>query len=179
MEFTCLDEIYTLISNTCYNNITNYNKDDIEIVRKLRFPNLNLNLNLNKSSHCVTENRIHGSKFRNNIISRFNNKCALTNINSTLCEAAHILPYNKCGYLEKYCENNGILLSANMHKAFDKNFFTIDENTCKVKILFNNISNANININNIELESINNMYIKQLDNEQSKYFLQQRNNKIE
>lgn len=174
MEFTCLDEIYTLISNSNYNGLINYNNDDIEIVRKLRFPNLNLN----KSSHCVKENRINGSKFRNNIISRFNNECALTNINSTLCDAAHILPYNKCDDLEKDCENNGILLSANMHKAFDKNFFTIDEHTCKVKILFNNISDVNIDITDIELERVNNIYIKQLDNEQSKYFLHQRN-KIE
>lgn len=168
MDFKHLDKIYNLLLLSKYNELNIYNKDDIEIVLRLRFPNLNL------PTYCVKEVRLNASTFRKNILLIFDNRCALTNIISDVCEAAHILPYNQCVELEKYNKHNGILLSANMHKAFDKHYFTIDETTCKVKILFNNISD-NIDLIDINLENINNMYIKQLDNKESKDFLQKRN----
>ena len=173
MDLIHLDEIYNLILLSKYDELNIYNHKDIEIVISLRFPNLNLNLNLPKK--ILKDVRVNGDTFRKNILLIFNNRCALTNISCELCEAAHILQYNKCDELEKYCKHNGILLSANMHKAFDKHYFTIDETTCKVKILLNNISYSNIELVDINLESINNMYIKQLDNKESKAFLQKRN----
>ena len=90
-----------------------------------------------------------------------------------------------------------------MHKAFDRNLFTIDENTCKVKILEENILkiNKNNNKNNIDNKNINNKdninnknikinleeygldkikdkYIFTLDNEESKKYLKKRNELI-
>lgn len=97
----------------------------------------------------------------------------MTNINHNLCDAAHILPYSNCDYNEKYDTHNGILLSKNMHAAFDKNYFTIDENTCRVVILYDNINN--IITKDLELDEINNKYISELNNTQSKYFLNKRN----
>ena len=86
--------------------------------------------------------------FRDKLIKKYQ-KCPLDNINYTLCDAEHILPHSECdNKLDAYNVNNGILLSSTMHKAFDRNLFTIDENTCKVKILEENI--LKINKNNID-----------------------------
>lgn len=175
MEFIHLDDIYKIILSSKYDELNIYNNEDIEIVRKLRFPTLNLK----QPTKYLKDIRVNGHTFRKNVIINFNNKCALTNIRSELCEAAHILPYKYCNELDKYCKYNGLLLSANMHKAFDKNYFTIDETTCKVKILFNNILKDNINLVDIDLHTINNMYIKQLDTCEYKHFLKQRNLKID
>ena len=175
MDFTHLDDIYKLILSSKYDQLTKYNNEDIEIVCKLRFPALKLP----KTRKYLKDVRTNGHTFRKNVITSFNNKCALTNITSELCEAAHILPYKYCNKYDKYSKYNGLLLSANMHKAFDKNYFTIDENTCKVKILFNNILSDNINLIDNELHNINNMYIKQLDRDEYKYFLKERNLKID
>ena len=71
-----------------------------------------------------------------------------------------------------------------MHKAFDRNLFTIDENTCKVKILEENIlkidNNIDIKINLEEygLDKIKDKYIFTLDNEESKKYLKKRNELI-
>ena len=90
--------------------------------------------------------------FRDKLIKKYQ-KCPLDNINYTLCDAAHILPHSECDTkLDAYNVNNGILLSSTMHKAFDRNLFTIDENTCKVKILEENI----LKIDNKDNKNINN-----------------------
>tara|TARA_B100000787_G_scaffold157429_1_gene134184 strand:- start:206 stop:514 length:309 start_codon:yes stop_codon:yes gene_type:complete len=97
---------------------------------------------------------------------------------STICEAAHILPYSDCIGEEKYDEHNGILLSPNLHKMFDKNYFTIDADTCKLKILHDNISSNNPDLKLLGLDHLDTMYIKQLDNPISKDFLRRRNKLI-
>ena len=164
MEYRKLDNIYKLILDSNYTKLDEYNKKDIDIVIKLRFNNITIPKYINK------EIRTGGSKFRETIINKYQT-CPLTGI-SSICEAAHIYPYSNCNELEKYNENNGILLSPNMHKAFDKNYFTIDENTCRI-IILNNTYN-----NNIGLENIKNKYISQLDNFESKLFLKKRNSLI-
>jgi len=177
MNFNKLDDIYQLIYQSKYDELHKYNKEDVEIVKLLKFPNLELELDL-VSKKCLKDVRINSNHFRKQIITKYN-KCALTDINSNLCEAAHIIPYNICTDYEKYNENNAILLSCNMHKAFDNNYFTIDETTCKIKILYDTIYNNNINtINELDLQQIKNKYIPQLDNNESKQFLQKRNYNI-
>ncbi len=42
-----------------------------------------------------------------------------------LLQAAHIKPYSKCDNdIDRYSENNGILLCCNHHKLYDRGFFT-------------------------------------------------------
>ena len=173
MDYRKLDDIYTIIFNSEYDKLHKYDNDDINIVLKLRFNGLEIDYN----KYANKEIRTHCYKFRNTIINRYIH-CPLTCINSHLCEAAHILPYNKCNEFEKYNEHNGILLCPNMHKAYDKHYFIIDDKTCRIKVLYDNISDST----NLGLESINNLYIKQLDNMESKLFLKKRNmliNKID
>lgn len=51
-----------------------------------------------------------------------------------LLQAAHIKPYSKCDNdIDKYCENNGILLCCNHHKLYDRGFFTFT-NDWKIEI---------------------------------------------
>ena len=127
----------------------------------------------------IKRNRQGQRKYRNKLIDKFN-ICPLTGVNYKLCEAAHILPYSECNNKkDKFSINNGILLSATMHKAFDRNYFTIDEKTCKVKILTDNLKNDNIESEKeIGLEYKEGIYITELDNPESKKYIKLRNNLI-
>ena len=111
--------------------------------------------------------------------------CPLDNLHPSLCEAAYILPH---GMLKKsknkFDINNGILLSCNMHKAFDRHLFTIDEDNCKVKILEDNVLKLQdnqkiLNLKEFGLDKIENKYISLLDNEKSKKFLKKRNKLVQ
>ena len=64
------------------------------------------------------------SDFRINIINR-DKKCIISGDNISMCEACHIIPYNKS---KSYDINNGILLTASLHKLFDKYYFSINNN---------------------------------------------------
>ena len=65
------------------------------------------------------------------------------------------------------------------HKAFDRNYFTIDDKTCKVKLLLEKIKNDDIgNPKELDLEDKEGIYIQELDNPESKRFIKERNNLI-
>lgn len=170
MEFQILDKIYNHIKNDELNLLLNFDLKNIDLVLKLRFPNKNL-----ETKQRVCELRTHSKEFRINSINKFK-KCAISGIDYNICEAAHILPYCKCKDYEKNDINNSILLSANMHKSFDKNYFTVDPLTSKIKIMFENLNKDNINcLNELGLDGIDGMYIPGLDNPQSKHYLERRN----
>ena len=113
--------------------------------------------------------------YREKLIERFE-RCPISNTHYKLCEACHILPYSESKKKEKFDVNNGILLSSTIHKAFDRKYFTIDENTCKIKILEENIKKDNLDKNDIIDLIDENKYIKNLDNKNCKYYLKKRNN---
>ena len=109
------------------------------------------------------------AKYRNSILKRYNNKCPISGHVGELADACHILERKYS--LESFDKNdvyNGILLSKTLHTAFDKKYFTFNDETLKVKIL-----NPDIDLHNIGL--IEGKYIWQLDNEKSKYYLKLRN----
>lgn len=70
-------------------------------------------------------------QFRNEVLKAYNYKCAITNKSikvhtldggiSYLIEAAHIVPYSEGG---SFSVTNGIALSYEMHKMFDRKLFT-------------------------------------------------------
>ena len=64
-----------------------------------------------------------------------------------------------------------------MHKAFDSNLFTFDDKTCKLIILEDNIKkiNENYKLENFGLEGLEDKYIANLDNKESKKFIKKRN----
>ena len=117
---------------------------------------------------CESKPQQQQNKFRRLVLNRFNNKCPISGHRDTV-DACHILERkNSLEFRDKGDLYNGILLSKTLHCAFDKKIFTIDENTCCIKIL-----NPNHTLHNIGLEE--GKYIWQLDNEKSKYYLQLRN----
>lgn len=123
----------------------------------------------------------HGQKkFRDKLIKKYDSKCALLGIHSSLCEAAHILPYSDCDNTnDKYNENNGILLSATLHKAYDRNYFWIDENTCQIKINYSALQKDNIDdLKAVGLNGFEDFYIHNLDNKYGKEYLSKRNKSI-
>ena len=126
-------------------------------------------------------NRSGQRKFREKLKDKYQDKCPLLGIHGNLCDAAHILPYADCKKnKDKYNENNGILLSATLHKAYDRNYFIIDEKTCQIKILYENLKKEGIeDPKEIGLDGLEDFYIKELDNQEGKNFLKRRNSSLE
>ena len=116
-------------------------------------------------------------KFRAKLIKKYDSKCALLGIHASLCDAAHIFPYSECKTTEeKYDENNGILLSATLHKAYDKNYFWIDENTCEIKINYPQLEKDKItDLRSVGLNGLEDFYISKLDNKLGREYLKKRN----
>lgn len=72
--------------------------------------------------------RIGQGKFRRDLLSVFNQRCAATGVQlPAILEAAHIKPWKKSSNEERLDVNNGLLLVANLHKMLDSNFLTFDD----------------------------------------------------
>ncbi len=68
--------------------------------------------------------------FRDQLLKAYKEKCAISGKyfkykNTSLLEAAHIIPVSHGG---SYDTDNGILMTPDLHKAFDEGAFTFDEN---------------------------------------------------
>ena len=73
-------------------------------------------------------------QFRDKVKSFYNNKCVISGRSEIVCEVAHIKPFSESDPEEKYDPNNGILLSADLHKLFDTKLFTIDPETFQLEL---------------------------------------------
>lgn len=112
------------------------------------------------------------SKFREQLIIRFHGKCPISGHQTDMTDACHILDYQ---YIieekEKMDIYNGILMSTVLHRAFDRGYFTFDENTCCIKILKqNNIFEGN--------GVIEGKYLYKLDNPKTKKYIHERNKRL-
>lgn len=116
-------------------------------------------------------------RFREKLIERYY-KCPIDNLDYTLCEACHIVPYSESKNNQKFDVFNGILLTPTLHKIYDKNYFKINENSCRVEIIEENIIKDNISISDIKRLVKNGKYISELDNPKSKEYLRIRNENI-
>ncbi|HPG40541.1 MAG TPA: HNH endonuclease [bacterium] len=72
------------------------------------------------------------NSFRSRVLRAYNYKCAFSGIQLKLVDAAHIVPVNYEGSTDE--TSNGIALSPNYHKAYDKGLITFNES---YQILFN------------------------------------------
>lgn len=99
-------------------------------------------------------NLFNSVSFRDFVLLGYQNKCAITNESIFFdklinLEAAHIKPKSHLG---SFLPCNGIALSRDMHWAFDKGMFTIDENYIIIvhddvkNTLLNKYNNKKINI---------------------------------
>ena len=86
------------------------------------------------------------------LLKKFNNKCIIINEDCLdELEACHLIPINE---EESYNINNGIILTSNLHKTFDKYLWSINPNTLKIEI------NNNKNVGNIKKYVGNKVNIK-------------------
>jgi putative restriction endonuclease len=109
------------MTNYSYNELieNNYNNSEIELYFLIT----------NKTNN--TNNRIGQEIFRNNLITRFNNKCIITG--TQIHNACHIIPYSETYNMDI---NNGILLNSHHHSLFDLYYMTINPET--FEIIYNN-----------------------------------------
>ncbi len=77
--------------------------------------------------------------FRNELLKIWDNKCAITGVDESECDACHILPIESGGTYNSY---NGILLSKSLHSSFDKGLWTISSKNSKII----KMSNKNLTI---------------------------------
>ena len=160
-----------MLSNIFRNSIVSFynkNKNNMKYLRPKKKNNINTNGLYKKRSKRAQK------KFRDKLIERYY-KCPIDNLDYTLCEACHIVPYSESKENQKFDVFNGILLTPTLHRIYDKNYFKIDENSCRVEIIEKNIIKDNISICDIKRLVKNGKYIPELDNPKSKEYLKIRN----
>ena len=114
-----LNEIYPKL-------LKEYDPIDIELVM------LMMDFN-NETKKEYKEKRLDNT-FRENVLKLYNRKCIITGYSEEECEVAHILPFCECSSSQKYDIYNGLVLSANLHKLFDKYIFSINPDTLMVEV---------------------------------------------
>jgi hypothetical protein len=102
-----------------------------------------------KVKSSMKKQRMGQEKFRKNILTNFNNKCAVCGISKEeLLEAAHIVPIEdnkKSGLLK-----NGISLCVLCHKMFDNGYFSFGND---YKTIFSKKKKIDVVLKNIVLEN--------------------------
>ncbi len=82
-----------------------------------------------ESKYEVISRGSNQTVFRNNLLKAYNGRCAISDRflqykHINILEAAHIIPVSQGG---SYNTDNGMLMTPDLHKAFDEGAFTIDE----------------------------------------------------
>ena len=144
-------EEYLLTNNTVNeNNYKQFNYDSYEEFKiDLDFLLSNIYSDIHIINFQTREQRLDQDSFRKELIKKYN-RCIISNSINIECEACHIIPYSIC---KNFDIDNGLLLSSDLHKTFDKYCWSINPKTLKVEI------NKNINdcgkIKNYEDTTVN------------------------
>lgn len=89
--------------------------------------------------------------FKFNILKRFNGKCLITNIDVTeMLDAAHIIPVASGGTEDP---NNGLLLSASVHRALDAGLWAINPISLRIETKANGPDSQRMKLDQIDLSS--------------------------
>jgi len=107
-------------------------KSDLELLIQNVYPEIKLIENSNS--------RLSQEEFRSGLIIKFSGKCVITQ-NDSLdeLEAAHIVEVKNQG---NSTISNGLLLEANLHKTFDKYYWTINPDTLEIEVNPSNITRS-------------------------------------
>jgi predicted restriction endonuclease len=114
-------------------NYKKYNYDDesemeldLNILLQVKYKNI-------KKVEKRTElDRKYQKRFKKDLLKRYNNKCVISGNNcKDELEAAHIIPVSEHG---SYNIDNGLLLSSNLHKTFDKYYWSINPKKSVIEI---------------------------------------------
>ena len=130
-------EEYLLTNNTVNeNNYKQFNYDSYEEFKiDLDFLLSNIYSDIQIINLQTKEQRLNQDTFRKEVIKKYN-RCIISHSIDIECEACHIIPYSIC---KNFDIDNGLLLSSDLHKTFDKYYWSINPKTLKVEI------NKNIN----------------------------------
>jgi len=89
--------------------------------------------------------------FKFNILKRFEGRCLITNINVTeMLDAAHIIPVASGGTEDP---NNGLLLSASVHRALDAGLWAINPTSLRIETKANGPDAKRMKLDQIDLSS--------------------------
>jgi hypothetical protein len=105
---------------------------------------------ITERSGLVTS-RVGQGYFRNQLIEKFDNKCAVTQskLNKVLI-ASHIVPWSEASDIERLDVNNGLLLSPLYDALFDKHFISFNQSG---KIIVSTHLSDEIRLLNIDLNA--------------------------
>jgi len=88
--------------------------------------------NKRKTAIIQLNKKLRDSSFKSRVLTAYGNKCAFSDIQLKLVDAAHIVPVSHEGSTDD--TSNGIALSALYHRAYDKGLVTFNE---KYQIIVN------------------------------------------
>jgi len=117
---------------------------DKELIEYIFYSNKKYIHQNNNKNNVIRNDR----QFRNDVSAKYNNKCIISNNDIMMCEIAHIIPFCKANEFEKYDVNNGLVLSSELHKLFDKKLLRINPDTQLVEIDNILLQNTKNNCNN-------------------------------
>lgn len=149
----------TTINKDIYNDFKLFNYTNEKLYNKhLHFMLSNL---YNIQITDVRPIRLNQNEFKTNLLNKFNNMCCITN-ETCLAElsGAHIVPIKD---EENYDVDNGLLLSENLHRTFDKLYWSINPYT--------NIIETLTNINTGTISKYNNTKFNHMINNNMKKYL--------
>lgn len=124
----------------------------------------NNNNELSKIDFELKEKR-RDHRYKEKIKHNYEYKCCVTGVPVEECEIAHIIPFSRCLEEDKYNSYNGIIFSANIHKCFDKYYFSINN---KKEV----IVHPNILTKNYSITKYNGYIIKNIPEQSLKYIQQ-------
>lgn len=157
-----MKDLYNIIKNSNVSHCETYSLliqlYDIDIVNFIMYDMYGYKYDPNNDDILKLKNhRVGQEEFRDGLIKRYK-KCIITNDNASVCEACHIIPYEIC---KNYKIDNGLLLTASIHKLFDNYELTIDDKTHKVRL------NNGKKFNNYQ--KYDGMFIKGISKQTSSY----------
>ncbi len=120
------DEIKTMNKQQLETFIQNHDNDKITLETLLFIA---YDLHGYEPDDKITEQKLkrqHQQKFRHELEKRYK-KCVISKKNIDVCEACHIVPFSESESAQKYNINNGLLMSADLHKLFDKDRMSIND----------------------------------------------------
>lgn len=91
-------------------------------------------IEVDTSSEAIVKVRKGQQKFRQRIVKYWNGQCCLTGLDKTeILIASHIVPWELASNKERLDKFNGLLLSPNADKLFDKGFISFDKSGRLIK----------------------------------------------
>jgi len=112
-------------------------------------------------------------KFKKCVKERYDECCIITGNEIEMCDIAHIVPFSKGTEYEKYDVNNGIILSSELHKLFDKKILKINQETLMIEIAPEKLQNTKNSYN-----KFHNTKLRCDLNAQTKEYLRRFNNNL-